>query len=66
MSSKTTEAEGSTIICYCFKITKKQAEEAVSKGYNTLELLQKETGVSTACSACLRRVEVILKGQDKI
>jgi len=49
-----------TIICHCRHVTDLDIQEAIEKGYDTLEALSAATGAGTGCNSCIGRVAEIL------
>lgn len=46
MNNWNTKSDDS-IVCYCQNVNKKEIVEAINKGFNTLELIKKETKACT-------------------
>lgn len=48
--------EESEIVCECLSVTKKQLQEQINKGIDTLEGLSNATGACTSCKGCQYRI----------
>jgi len=48
--------DGSTIICDCMSITRKQIQDQIDNGVRSMAELSRLTGVCTSCGACSHRV----------